>query len=440
MGARYLKFIVSRALGTGVDTLVLWLLAHYVFSGGYVATYIISPIISFECAVMSNFLCSYFWIWRERVTDRNRRSFGRHLLSFNLSAIAGFLVKMLFLLLFERVFGWGVVVCNLMGLSISGILNFFLSESVVFRKSKPHPEHTLLTEEELSTLHPIFRGNMGKLLARIAMRILGVDSLNILYDNIYPYEGVEGARKALEQIGCNYLIGNAERLSKLPRGPFITISNHPYGGLDGVILLDMIGHLRPDLKIMANKILGRVESMSEYFIMVTPTESEKHSADAVTIMGIRTCIRHLQGGHPLCFFPAGAVSNLHPRNLSILDREWQEGAIKLFQKAKVPIVPIHFEGRNSLFYYILGLVDWQIRLLRLPHEILNKGKGVHRVTIGPIISAEEQGAIASTKALQEFLRGAVYNMPKADVYTPSSELFAASQVPLGIVSKSIENG
>ena len=422
MGIRYLKFLISRALGTGVDTLVLWLLSHFIFGGGYWTTYILSPIISFECAVVSNFLCSYFWIWRERVKHPSVGSFWHHFVAFNLSSFAGFGVKMLFLLLFEQIFGWNVVICNLVALCISGILNFFLSESVVFRQQLSRTQHKLLSEEELATLSPIFGGKVGHLLARFAFRIFGVDRLNQLYNNIFPLEGVAGAHQALTLIGCNYLVGNSERLTSLPEGPFITISNHPYGALDGVIILDMIGHQRPDVKIMVNKILSRVESMSDHFVCVTPTENKRNSADATTIAGIRTSLKHLHNGHPLCLFPAGAVSDLHPLHLSIRDREWQEGVIRLIQRAKVPIVPIHFEGRNSLFYYSLGLIDWRIRLLRLPREVLNKHKGTHRVNIGPTITVAEQTSIADLDTLRGVLRNAVYSMPQAPHYVPAKDV------------------
>lgn len=422
MSTKYLQFVISRALGTGVDTLVLWLLSHHIFGGEYWTTYILSPVISFECAVMSNFLCSYFWIWRERISQHSKRSFWRHFAGFNLSSFAGFVVKMCFLLLFERIFGWGVIVCNLVALCISGVLGFFLSESVVFRKSKPHPRHKLLSEEELATLSPIFRGKVGGWLARGALRICGVTGVNNLYDSIYDHKGIAGARRALDIIGCDYLVGNAERLHRLPEGPFITISNHPYGAIDGVILLDMIGAVRPDVKIMVNKILARVESMGENFITVTPTENEKKSADATTLAGIRTCLGHLRSGHPMCFFPSGAVSDLHLCPPSIRDREWQEGVIRLMQRARVPIVPIHFEGRNSLFYYSLGLIDWRIRLLRLPREVLNKGRGKHRVNIGATITVEQLSEIEDLDSLRSTLRQAVYDMPAATTYTPSSEL------------------
>ncbi|MBR3931805.1 MAG: GtrA family protein, partial [Tidjanibacter sp.] len=141
--------MASRGIGTIVDTLVLWICSHFIFGGGYWATYVISPLISFEFAVMSNFLCSYFWIWSNRVSEKSRSSFWRHFVAFNISSVAGFVVKMIFLLLFEGLFGWHVVVCNLAALAISGVLNYFLSESVVFRKVAPRPEHELLSIEEL---------------------------------------------------------------------------------------------------------------------------------------------------------------------------------------------------------------------------------------------------------------------------------------------------
>ncbi|MDE5711298.1 MAG: GtrA family protein, partial [Bacteroides sp.] len=53
---------------------------------------------------------------------------------FNLSSVLGFLVKMVFLLLFERVFGWDVIWCNFAALLISGLFNYFLADTVVFRK------------------------------------------------------------------------------------------------------------------------------------------------------------------------------------------------------------------------------------------------------------------------------------------------------------------
>ena len=132
---KYLKFLVTRLFGTGVDTLVLWVCSSYLFTS-YWGSYILSPIISFEFAVISNFLWSYYWIWNNRVEDGYKSNIGEYFLNFNLTAIGGFLIKMLFLLILESIFGWDVVWCNLMALIVSGFFNYFMADIWVFRKSK----------------------------------------------------------------------------------------------------------------------------------------------------------------------------------------------------------------------------------------------------------------------------------------------------------------
>lgn len=129
----YLEFVLSRLLGTGVDTFVLWICSRFLFSG-YWGVYVVSPVISFEFAVMSNFLCSYYWIWKNRISGRCKRDFWIRFSIFNLSSVVGFLVKMFFLLVFQRLFEWNVIVCNWAALLISGLFNYFLADTIVFRK------------------------------------------------------------------------------------------------------------------------------------------------------------------------------------------------------------------------------------------------------------------------------------------------------------------
>lgn len=418
---KYLQFIVSRLLGTAVDTGVLWVISKYLF-GNYFGTYILGPIISFEFAVMSNFLCSYYWIWSSRVERKDGRSFWHHFWVFNLSSIAGFLVKMVFLLLFERIFGWGVVVCNLVALLISGVLNYFLAESIVFRKRYRRPEHEIISFEELTNVSVLLRGPWGRSIARWLLRLCGVDRLNRLYDSIFDYSGKDSATQALSVMGVDYLVGNAERLEELPKGPFITISNHPYGGLDGVVLIDLFGTLREDYKVMVNDILSRVEPMRDVFIAVTPTGTERKATTVVTLSGIKRVVCELKEGHPIGFFPSGAVSDLHLSNGTIADRPWQQSLVHLIKKANVPIVPVRFFDRNSMFYYFLGVISWKIRILRLPRELFNKHRGVHRIGIGRTISVAEQAAFPDPKSLTDFLRESVYSMEMPEKFVRRSEL------------------
>lgn len=131
------KFVVSNAMGTVVDTLVLWVCSHFIFADyGYVGEYLVSPLISFECAVFANYLSSWHFVWRDRAKRYGKSTFMRKYLMYNLSSSAAFLAKMAVLLLLERLFGWNVVVCNLVALCLSGCINFAMGEWVIFRKLK----------------------------------------------------------------------------------------------------------------------------------------------------------------------------------------------------------------------------------------------------------------------------------------------------------------
>ena len=113
----------------------------------------------------------------------------------------------------------------------------------------------LLTSDELEKATPLFRGKCGNALCRRLMHMLSIDKVNDLYDRNSILQGPDFARGVLKDIGVEYEVLNSEVLSHLPDGPFITISNHPYGHIDGVMLVDLFGHIRPDYKVMVNKFL-----------------------------------------------------------------------------------------------------------------------------------------------------------------------------------------
>lgn len=134
---RYLRFALSTLAGTAVDMLVLWLCSDFLFKGNYLGEYILSPFISFECAVLTNFVIAYFSVWKDRVSARTVRSFFRHYFGYNISCTGTFFLKMGVLLLIERFSGgWDVLWCNILALCISGIVNFIMNEHVVFRAKK----------------------------------------------------------------------------------------------------------------------------------------------------------------------------------------------------------------------------------------------------------------------------------------------------------------
>ena len=131
---RYVKFIGTSLVGTVVDTLVLWILSDFAFTKGYWGEYVISPALSFQSAVLVNFTISYFYVWKDRMSqERGVRSCLKHYLAYNLSCTSVFLVRLGAILLIERFTGWDVVICSLVEMCVSGLVNFLLSNNLVFR-------------------------------------------------------------------------------------------------------------------------------------------------------------------------------------------------------------------------------------------------------------------------------------------------------------------
>ena len=276
----------------------------------------------------------------------------------------------------------------------------------------------LITLHELEQMTPLFRGSVGNALARGVMRLLAVDKVNALYDRHAHLSGADFARNVLEDLEVDYevFVDTHEVLAQLDElgedTPFITISNHPYGHIDGLILADYFGH-RSNYKMMVNQFLNRIEALAPSLIPVTPTGVERTVATTESIMGVRRALAHLRSGGALGLLPAGAISDLSLRDGCVRDREWQPAIIAFMAKAKVPILPVHFLDRNSSLFYLLGLINWRVRLLRLPAEVFNKAHRPVRLMVGPLISVEEQQQYLTTHTTEKYglwLRERVYGL------------------------------
>ena len=286
----------------------------------------------------------------------------------------------------------------------------------------------VITQQQAAEkLSPVFRGRKGKLLFNLAARLTGIRKVNALHDRVdkagTPY-GPDFAKGLLDDCGVDFRIGNPERTDTLPEGPFIVIANHIYGHLDGICLLDLFGHARPQTKVMVNELLIWIHGLAPNFIAVNPAVTEGYSASATSINGVKKALQQLHEGEPLCIFPSGTVADLKPReHWTLQERDWQDAAIRLIRKARVPVVPVRFFDRNSRFYYALGLIDYRVRFVRLFHELFNK-RGTHpRLGIGAPISVEEQEQYTDLQAFKAFLRSRVYDMPLPERFINRSELW-----------------
>lgn len=266
----------------------------------------------------------------------------------------------------------------------------------------------VLNYDDIRKMVPALDGH--EKLVNSLLHFLSIDEVNRVHGTYCDTPGVEFATRLVnEEFKFKLRIDNIQTLAGFKDGPFITVSNHPFGSYDGIILLHLVGSFRPDFKVMVNLILNQIQAMRPNFIAVDPLKSDDPEKKKVTMQGIRTAIRHVKDGHPLGFFPAGAISKVR-KNLRIEDLPWQPTIIRLIKQLQVPVIPIYFHGHNSTFFNILGLIDWRLRTMRLPREVFRAaGREVH-ISIGDPISVEEQNRCESLDALGQFLRAETYKL------------------------------
>ena len=283
----------------------------------------------------------------------------------------------------------------------------------------------IITPEQAPELSPIFNGKRGKLLFKLGLWMTGIGKVNRLHQAVEDQgiaPGPDFAKGLLDQLGVDFRIGHPERL-QFPEGPFIVIANHVYGHLDGICLVDLLGHVRPRTKVMVNEFLMWIHGLAPSFISVNPVTNASSGTTATSINGVRSALQQLSDGEPLALFPSGAVADVRPRKgWTLEERDWQDAAVRLIRKARVPVVPIRFFDRNSRFYYALGLVDYRVRFVRLFHELFNKKGTQPRVAIGETISVAQQDAVPAQE-FKAFLRSSVYDMPLPPSFTLRSELW-----------------
>ena len=252
-------------------------------------------------------------------------------------------------------------------------------------------------------------GVLGTFLGWLLMKVLKICTLNKFYDQNKHLKDVEFLNAILDNLQIRFEIPK-EDFKRLPKsGAYITISNHPLGGIDGVLLLKLMLEREPNFKIIANFLLHRIEPLKKYIMPVNPFDNHKDAKSS--LVGIKETLRHLRDGKPLGMFPAGEVSSYQDGKL-VVDKAWEEGAIKVIRKAQVPVVPIYFHAKNSRLFYLLSKISGTLRTAKLPSEVFSQKHRVIKVRIGKPISVAEQNEHVSIEEYTNFLRSKTYMLAK----------------------------
>ncbi|NQY07495.1 MAG: lysophospholipid acyltransferase family protein [Flavobacteriaceae bacterium] len=271
----------------------------------------------------------------------------------------------------------------------------------------------LVTAKEVAkAIHLNKYGFLGTFGGWVLMKILRISKLNEIYDRNKHLKDVEFLNAILDEFKIKFEIPE-EDLKRLPKtGAYITISNHPLGGIDGILLLKLLLENRPDYKIIANFLLNRIKPLEPYIMPVNPFEDRKDVRSSIS--GFKNSILHLREGKPLGIFPAGEVSTYRDGKL-VVDKPWEEAAMKLTKKAEVPIVPIYFHAKNSKLFYRLSKISDIFRTAKLPSELLSQKNRTIKVRIGKPISVKDQSEYQDLEGFAQFLRKKTYMLSNAYV-------------------------
>ncbi|WP_394244828.1 lysophospholipid acyltransferase family protein [Vibrio astriarenae] len=198
----------------------------------------------------------------------------------------------------------------------------------------------------------------------------------------------EFLRFALESLGISYQIDSGQLNSVPKSGATVVIANHPLGGIEGVILAELLLMVRPDVKILANQYLKLVPELSSLFIGVDVLEQDR--TKRANASALRIANQHLAEQGLLLIFPAGEVSHPTQRDLSLVeDKEWHRSVASLVKRNKATTVPFFIHGHNSKPFYAAGKIHPMLRTLMLGRELLNKKQRPIKLAVGQPIKAKE---------------------------------------------------
>ena len=214
------------------------------------------------------------------------------------------------------------------------------------------------------------------------------------------------ASRLLSNLDIHYDIQNSD-LNRIPkRGRCVLVCNHPFGFLEGLILLDLLEKIRIDYRIVANGILANVPALHERMIFVDPFGSRGSRYE--NGRNLRSCVEWLSSGGLLVVFPAGEVAHLTWGERPVADPKWNRTAARLAIATDSPTLPLFFAGTNSPRFQIMGALHPRLRTLSLANELARKRSETIRVRIGSAIPSLVLKSCGDAESATEYLRARTY--------------------------------
>lgn len=248
--------------------------------------------------------------------------------------------------------------------------------------------------------------NVPKFIVNFLKRIVHQEELNkILRDNT-PYTGVDFATHALEDLGVSFRVHNQERLPS-PDKKCIFVSNHPLGGLDGLVQISFIGKMMGDVKFIVNDLLMFIKPLEPIFIPINKygrmKEDYAHKINDA-----------FSSDAQILNFPAGLCSRLIKGEIK--DLPWKKTFVTKALEYERDIVPLYFSGRNSMFFYRIAKlrkffkIKFNIETLFLVDELFKQKNTIFDIYIGETIPVESITKVHSATEWTDIIREKCYRL------------------------------
>ncbi|WP_347986970.1 GNAT family N-acyltransferase [Methylomonas sp. AM2-LC] len=262
-------------------------------------------------------------------------------------------------------------------------------------------------ERILKETYPDFKlGKDNKLAVKALKKLIHEDDFNNVIRKNQHLRGFAFLDKLLSYFKLNYEVSNTSLKNIPSEGRLLIVANHPLGTLDGLALVKLIRTVRPDVRIVANRVLSHMEPLQSIFLPVDVLTGQKNLKESYRVM-----LEALENEEAIIIFPAGEVSRITPTG--IRDGKWQSGFVKLAKKAHANILPIHIKAKNSALFYSMSTLYKPLGTMLLVQEMFNKKNQEIKFKVGaPIPYASIADNPDSNKQLSQRFRKHVLNLGK----------------------------
>jgi len=206
----------------------------------------------------------------------------------------------------------------------------------------------------------------------------------------------------LREMNVEYTVREADLKNVPLEGPCVVFANHPFGMLDGIMMAALLLRLRPDVKMLANQLLGCMDELAPYCVLVDNMMGEGH--ENANRKGIREALDWVKAGHLLIVFPAGEVASWSRHHRRVLDPQWNRNMARIARMTHAKSIPAFISGANSVGFHLAGMINPRLRTLFLPHELINKYGRRMEIRFGAPVESETLKAIHDDEKAIDLLR------------------------------------